>query len=214
MRGEESDDTSSDDLDILPIAREEAHRTIDNQIQTLNDIDSKAARILRINLLLLGILLTGLSIAAPSQGTETAPISYNELANIYNYSGIVFLLLSTGVAAVTYTASSLQAGIGPRDLREILDNDYTDRQNLAGLVDSYADWIEYNYQVNSKNAPLGTLTLLLLIFGMTSVTLGVKKAITGTVEWWLLVGVVLLLITMIYLTGIVEQVSRWNRVRE
>jgi hypothetical protein len=212
MGDEEVDDTPSNDVDILPIAREEAHRTIENQIQTLDDIDSKAARILRINLVLLGILLTGLSIATPSQGS--APFSYDDLANVYNYAGIVFLLLSTGVAAITYTASSLQAGIGPNDLREILDNDFTDRQNLAGLVDSYADWIEYNYQINSKNAPLGTLTLLLLIFAMASVTLGVKQAITGAVEWWVLVGVILLLSVVIYLTGIIEQVRRWNRVRE
>lgn len=212
MGAEESEQTYADDVDILSIVREEAHRTIDNQIETLDDIDAKAARILRINLVLLGILLTGLSIAVPSGGMGGAPVSYGDLANGYNYAGVLCLLLPTGVAAVTYTSASLQAGIGPAGLREILDNDYTDRQNLAGLVDSYADWIEYNYRVNARNAPLGTLTLLLLVASIVSVTLGVKKAITGVVKWWLLAGVALLLITVIHSTGFVAQARRWGRV--
>lgn len=206
-------DDDDDDVDILRISREEAHRTIDNQIQTLNDIDSKAARILRLNLILLGILFTGISIATPSQSAGNSPIVYNDLQNNYNIAGVVLLLLSTGFAAITYTASSLQGGTGPADLRSMLNNDYTDRENLAGLVESYAAWIEYNYKVNAKNAPLGTLTLLLLILAMTALALGVKKATTGVVEWWILFVVTLLLIFLIYLTGIWGQIKRWNRIR-
>jgi hypothetical protein len=208
------DDTDDGEIDILQVAHEEAHRTVDNQIQTLDDIDGKAARILRLNLVLLGIVLTGLSVASPTQAAGNSPVVYSDFANQYNIAGITFLLLSTGVAAVTYTASSLRAGTGPGDLVDILDNDFTDRQNLEGLVESYAGWIEYNYKVNAKNAPLGTLTLLLLVIAMTLLSLGVKKALTGVVEWWLLLSVLLLLLGMTYLTGIIPQLKRWSRVRK
>jgi hypothetical protein len=193
-----SDDGESDDIDIVSISREEAHRTIDNQIQTLDDIDSKAAKILRINLVILGILLTGVSLATTPGSASDGPIYYADLVNRYTIGGTVLLLVSTGVAAITYTSSSLQAGVGPDDLRAFLDNDYSDRQNLEGLVAGYAEWIEYNYKTNAKNAPLGTLTLLLLIFAMTALALGTKKAATGDVEWWLLLLTVFLLLLVIH----------------
>jgi len=207
-------DSGDGDIDIAKIAREEAHRTIDSQIQTLDDIDSKAARLLRLNLILLGIVLTGLSLAAPAESGTNVPIAYADLANRYNVAGVILLLFSTGVAAVTYTASSLQAGAGPEDLKQMINNDYSDRENLEGLVESYAEWIQYNYTVNAKNAPLGTLTLLLLILAMVAFSLGVKNAISGTVEWWLLLIVGLLLAAVIWFTGFIGQIMRWYRVRD
>jgi membrane protein YdbS with pleckstrin-like domain len=96
----------------------------------------------------------------------------------------------------------------------MVENDYTDTQNLEGLVSSYSNWIEYNYRVNAKNAPLGTLTLLLLIIAVASLSLGVKQALTSTVEWWLLGAVILLLSAVVYLTGLLQQLKRWNRVRQ
>ncbi|WP_277543834.1 hypothetical protein [Haloarcula laminariae] len=208
------DEDESDDIDILQIAHDEAHRTVDNQIQTLDDIDAKAARILRLNIVLLGVILTGLSVASPAQGAGNAPVVYADFANSYSIAGICFLLLSTGVAAVTYTASSLTAGVGPNDLVQMVENDYTDTQNLEGLVSSYSNWVEYNYRVNAKNAPLGTLTLLLLIVAMASLSLGVKQALTGTVESWLLGIMILLLAAVVYLTGLIQQLQRWYRVRQ
>jgi hypothetical protein len=127
--------------------------------------------------------------------------------------GTVLLLFSTGVAAITYTSSSLQAGIGPNDLRNFLNNDYDDRQNLEGLVAGYAEWIEYNYKTNAKNAPLGTLTLLLLIFAMAMLALGAKKAATGNIEWWLSLLTAVLLALVVYLTGIWSQIGRYRRIR-
>lgn len=51
---------------ILELAHEEAQRTVDDQIQTLNDIDTKAARILRLDVVLISIVLTGVSITLQS----------------------------------------------------------------------------------------------------------------------------------------------------
>lgn len=205
-------DTASEDPDILVIAREEAHRVVDSQIQTLNDIDAKAARILRLNLVLIGILLTGLSIARPDSASSPTLIAFSDLSNVYNFAGIVFLLLSTGFAALTYTSSSLQSGVAASGLRDMVENDYSDRENLEGVITSYAKYIEYNRRVNAKNAPLGTLTLIFLVFGIVSVSLGVKKAATEQVEPWLLVLVGAFLLFFLYLTGIVGQLRRVYRI--
>lgn len=143
-------DDDDSDIELLAITREEAHRTVENQVRTLNDIDSKAARLLRINLVLLSILLTGLSLTIDPANSSTMTASLDRVRNTYTVAGLVLLLLSTGVAGVTYTASHLKIGMSPDDLRSILDNDYSDRRNVEGLVESYASWIEQNYVVNAK----------------------------------------------------------------
>lgn len=70
---DDSSDGGDSEFDILTIAREEAHRTVDHQLSTLNDIDTKAAKILRLNLLLLSIVLTGLSVVGTRSSDQ--PVS-------------------------------------------------------------------------------------------------------------------------------------------
>lgn len=110
------DNSENDDIDIVVLAREEAHRTVDNQIQTLNDIDTKAARLLRINLVLLSVILTGFSITLNLQSppdNRAAPLHLVDLVDVYTVTGLVLLLLPTAVAGITYTASNLRIGMNP-----------------------------------------------------------------------------------------------------
>ena len=204
------------EIDDLQVAREEAHRTIDNQIRTLNDIDNKASRILRINLVVISIILTGLSIAANSrpEGADQPMIDsvLVDFLSGYTIGGIVFLILSTAIAAVTYTSSDLRGGMSGRDLRKLLDSDRTDRKNVEGVVESYSHWIDHNFRTNARNAPLGTLTLLLLIYAITSLSLGVKTALTGGVEWWLLGVAILLNLLFTWYTRFHKQAQRGLRV--
>lgn len=202
------------EIDLLELLREEAHRTVDHQVETLDDIDSKVARILRINLLILGIILTGVSITGTSAAVEGDLVRITELVNAYTIGGLFFLLLSTGMAGITYTSSSLKAGVSREDLQTLLDNDLAGRKNLEGLVESYSQWIQYNYRTNAKNAPLGTFTVLLLVYSVTSLALGVKEAADGGVETWLAVLTVALLLAITYFAGFIAQVSRYNRVRK
>lgn len=210
----DENEEGNEDIDLLAIAREEAQRTVDNQIETLNDIDSKAARILRINLVLLSIILTGLSVATNSQTANAAGLYLPNLINNYTISGLLLLLFSTGVAGITYTASNLKAGMSGRDLKNLLDNEYSDQRNVEGIVESYAGWIQRNYRVNAKNAPLGTLTILLLLYAMAALALGVKEGVSDSVEWWLFIGTLTLLIGVTYYTGFHEQVKRYWELRD
>ncbi|GAA0309897.1 hypothetical protein [Halarchaeum salinum] len=211
---ESGDDTERPTVDTVEIAREEAQRTIDSQSQTLNDIDNKAARILRVNLVLLGIILTGISIALnarPSQASAASVLV--DFVNGYTIVGIILLLGSTAVAAVTYTASDLRTGMSGKDLRAMLDNDYTDRQNVEGLVESYSHWIEHNFRTNARNAPLGTLTLLLLVYAMTALALGTVQAATGHVGGVLLLISAALNLVLTWYTRFHRQVRRVLELR-
>lgn len=211
-RGPQNGPTEEFDLDL--VALEEGRRTIDKQNEILNNIDDKAARILRINLVIVGLLLTGLSVATGT-GSETGPVEQllPSAVNIYTELGLFMLLLSTGVAALTYTASALRIGVTGGSLRRIVfEGDTSDRKRLRGLTRSYSKWIEQNYRTNAYNAPLATLTLIFLVYAVVLLTLGGIETIRA-VRWY--ENAVALLFIAIYtaLTGITGQVKRYLRLR-
>jgi hypothetical protein len=204
--------TGEFDLDL--VALEEGRRTIDKQNEILNNIDDKAARILRINLVIVGLILTGLSIATGA-GRQTEPVQQLLLdtINIYTQLGLLALLLSTGVAALTYSASALRIGVSGESLRRIVfEGDIPDRKRLRGLTRSYSNWIEQNYRTNAYNAPLATLTLSCLVYAVVLFTLGGIETIRG-VLWYENAVALIFIVIFTFLTGIVGQVRRHLQLR-
>lgn len=163
---------SSPDEKSLEIARDEAKQTLTEQINTLNDIDSKAQKILRLN-----ILLTSLILAAVSFIVENTDAVENlgDLINDFTVLGLSLLLASIALAALTYTASTYIGGMSAANIREMIsrDNSYSSTQNLEGLVSSYAEWIEFNDVTNIRNTVYITLTVLIFVYGLVSLSFGV-----------------------------------------
>ena len=111
---EHDSEATETERDMLDIGREEARQTLDNQIRALDDVDTKASKILRLNVALLSILLMGTSVLAKSPD-----YGVTELLTPLSLAGIGSLLVSTGFAGLTYTSSEFQAGLGPEDLRTL-----------------------------------------------------------------------------------------------
>jgi hypothetical protein len=197
------------ETELLRIVREEAHRTTDEQVSTLADIDNKAVRILRSNLLILSILLTGFSVIASESSRNL-----DGLVNPFFTVGVVFLLASTVLAAFTYTVSNKRSGMSGRDIRRLLDNDYSPEQNLRGILESYAMWIQYNFRMNTKNALLGTSVLLLLIYAIILLTIGVYNAFVTEVGIWGAFATVVVLSALTWRSGITDQLGRYRRYRD
>jgi hypothetical protein len=217
--GEGSEDPANtvsptDEFDLDLVALEEGRRTIDKQNEVLNNIDDKAARILRINLVIVGLVLTGISLAT-GDGEQTEPVQelLPGVINIYTELGLLALLLSTGVAALTYTASVSRIGVTGKSLRRIVfEGSFSDRKRLRGLTRSYSKWIEQNYQTNAYNAPLATFTLIFLVYAVVLLTLGAIEAIRPVRIYENAVALVFIL-AFTGLTGIKGQVQRYLRVR-
>lgn len=212
--GDDDGPSSPEEFDLDLVALEEGRRTIDKQNEILNNIDDKAARILRINLVIVGLILTGLSVATSTE-RQTNPVQevLPDAINIYTELGLLALLLSTGVAALTYTASALRIGVTGGSLRRIVfEGDTPDRKRLRGLTRSYSKWIEQNYRTNAYNAPLATLTLIFLVYAVVLLTLGGIETVR-TVQWY--EDVVALVFIMIFtaFTGIIGQIQRYLRLR-
>ncbi|ERH13427.1 MAG: hypothetical protein J07HB67_02466 [halophilic archaeon J07HB67] len=211
------DDSDGDDseFDILTIAREEAHRTVDHQVSTLNDIDTKAAKILRLNLLLLSIVLTGLSVVGTRSSDQPISAAASQYGNLFVVGGLVSILVSTALAALTYTSSSMKEGFSGRDLSRLLyDDDYTDRQKMYGLVQSYSRWTQSNFRTNTRNAPLGTMTVSFLVYGIVLLSAGVYDVTPSGVPWWLTLIVVVSLLVFTWSTGIYGQLRRYWKYKD
>lgn len=200
-----SDEANLDEEhDPLSISREEARTALDHQIRTLDDIDTKASKILRLNVALLSILLMGASVLAKSPNYGTT-----ELLTPLSLAGVGSLLVSTAFAGLTYTSSEFQAGLGPEDLRTVLDGEYDDEQFHEALVASYAEWIAFNDATNVRNEPLITLTIASAVYAVTFLTLGVIDVFLGSIPGFVVILTVLALLAFTLFTGVPTKLARW-----
>lgn len=206
---EDSEESPDDvDLELLRELRNEARETVDQQIDTSDDIDTKASRILRLNVLLISALLTVVSLSVRADF-----LSANDVLNPYSAIGIACLIFSTGFAGLTYTASDLEVGIAYQEVRELLDSDASLRNYREELVYGYANWMEFNDKTNIRNAPLITTTILFVIYAVSFLTIGVAEAVTDSgFPPIVLLGTVAMLLILTYFSGIVEQSRRWYSV--
>lgn len=199
--------------DLLEIAREEAQRTVDEQNQTLNDIDTKAIQILRLNVLLIGTVLTLVSLTL--QPSDQFP-RLSTLINSYTVLGTGTLLLSAALAALTYTASTNQIGVNYEDILTLTatDGKYSNLEILDGLVvEGYGDWIRFNDETNIINSLYITLTILTLIYAISLFSLGIVVASPFVLPWY---GYAILLAALVgytYLSGIKKQGKRYVEAR-
>lgn len=125
------------DEEILEDLRAEARETVAGQREILNDVDEKASRILRLNVLLLGVAISALSIVVRLQVPEARSM-LESLVNVYTRLGIVGLVLSTALAAWTYTASEMDVGLDHENVRRLLEAEFSSSEYRELLVKNYA----------------------------------------------------------------------------
>ncbi|MHC3438311.1 hypothetical protein ACYJ1Y_09455 [Natrialbaceae archaeon A-gly3] len=196
--------------------RAEARETVTTQKETLNDIDTKASKILRLNIAVIGILVSGLSIGTQiGSGTESDLTNVEPFVNVYTTLGIGALVLSTAFAAMTYTASELDIGVSSENLADLLRADFDNRETEELLLKNYIMRINFNRSTNVRNIPLIQLTIILVVLAIISFVLGIYRGIIGPVPWWLLVGAALLIVGVVAVSGLIKQSRRAVRdVRE
>ncbi|GAA0721213.1 hypothetical protein J2744_000354 [Halorubrum trapanicum] len=184
---------------VAATTREELHTTFDYQVERLREIDNKAIEILKANLLLIGIVVTGGSIVVQTT------VDLAAFLNPFTVVGGLLLLASTGLAAVTYTASDLRGGLDLKAVDRVIAAERDDGSRSAAHADpdaasrpevdaefderllrSYAEWIDYNARVTAVNDLLATVTVLLIFVAFVYVTAGVVVGAAGltAVESW------------------------------
>jgi len=136
-------------------------------------------RILRFNFVIIGLLLTGVSIATDFGTAGHVDMDQirdtSQFVSVYTKYGGLSLLLSTTFAGLTYTASTMQLGIGSGLIEEIREETYDKPEYHELLVEYYADWVDENDDKLSVNAFLITFTTWLAIYGVLMLALGVVR---------------------------------------
>lgn len=198
-------DGSGGGRDPAERAIEETRRTIDYQYRTLADVDSKASRLLQINLVVVGLVLTGLSVSVGSPSLSSGP-----LVNSYTATGVTLLLVSTVLAGVTYTATKLRIGVDADTVRQMLSGELSDGQIDRGLAKSYARWIEENERSGRTNARLISATIATGTYAI--VVLAAGGLVAYSRYSGVHVPVALLLVGLLIAVGMEwQRVERWFR---
>jgi len=197
------------DPEQLAELRSEARETVDAQRETLNDIDTKASKILRLNVALIGILISVLSIAIQvGPDSETGLGNVAPFVNLYTEIGLGALVLSTAFAAMTYTASELDVGVSSENLTGLLEADFTREETEELLVKNYVTRINFNRSTNLRNIPLIQLTIVLIVSAIVSFALGLYQSVSDPVPIWLLLSSIALLGSVVWVSGLVTQIRR------
>lgn len=150
------------------LTRDEIHRTFEYQVQRLREIDAKAIEVLKANLLLFGLVVTGGSIFVQSA------VTVEPFLNIFIAVGVGLLLLSTALAGITYTSSNLRGGLDANAIEQAIAARHGDHAEEfeEQLLRSYARWIEYNARMTAVNDLLATVTVLLVIVSFVYISVG------------------------------------------
>jgi len=140
---------------------DEARTVLEYQVETLNDIDDKAARTVRITALLVGGVF-----GAVSFGDRSSLV-----VNQFTWWGSVSLLLAVVLGMTTYSQSSPFFGPKPSDWEKIRERAGSKREAKEVLVrEGYRGWINGNSNINEINSYFLLLTqwsiaVSLLLFG-------------------------------------------------
>lgn len=160
--------------------REEVRTTVEGQVAWLREIDDNAMRTLRFNTVLLGLVVPAFSFALEFGLVVEIQAFYTS----YTAFGITTLIASTALAGLTYTSSSIEAGVSSDDVRGARRRALTDEEVHDALLASYVQWIRSNQETVRWNTVLVTLTVILTIVAFVSLTLGFASAILGTLPWF------------------------------
>lgn len=148
---------------------------VDIQVQTLNEIDEKAAKTARLIAVLLGLTLTGASLVP-----QLTPLSFDTSSGVLVASlgiGLGSLLLSLGFAVVTYLSSRFL--YGPTEYLGWFLSEYSVprpayRHQLLGGYHTAIQANKYVVRVNSRRFR-NSLTALLV--GLLYLSLGTVHAV-------------------------------------
>jgi len=196
--------------EIADLTLSEARETLNRQLEAQSDIDTKAARVLRINTILLGIVISGVSFLLDDSILRDG----GQVFNGFTVAGLVLLLGSTAFAALTYSASDSVVGISQEDIETLIDGEYSAIANREGLALSFGEWIEFNSETIDIDAFYFTSTTTLLIWSLSFLSLGIADAISHPIRYPSLSLVAGTLLVFTYTTEWTTQFTAWLRLVE
>lgn len=150
-------------MKALRLQHEEARTVLDHHVRLAADIEDKAMRTVRVEVLLVAALLTTAQVVGPE----------SPFVNTATKLGSGFLVLSLVTGIVTYAYSSPDFGPGPRYNDEIVANQHSEHEWLSVLLTDYADWIERTERITYRHGLFLSVCQTTLICGLLLLAIGV-----------------------------------------
>ena len=181
----DNDSSAGDEREAHLHLAEKYDRMVESQLSALTNVDTNAWRAARLIGILLGILLTGLSIVA--QGENTA-VTFSPAMLIFFTLGVVSLLVSLVFVAVSIL--NVKVGYGPgTHLTDGLTDGEVSPEAYPGIVSkNLAKNINKNNRVLSSKADKLRYTYNFLIVGLVAFSTSVGLLITSP-DWIGIVGI-------------------------
>ncbi|MDZ7730979.1 MAG: hypothetical protein U5K37_08775 [Natrialbaceae archaeon] len=200
--------------------REEAHRTVEGQRATLDEMDEKAIKILRVNVIVLGVIVSLLSLTGPSGPVTDDGSIASAVVSGYTAGGVVSIIASTLFATLTYTMSNVDIGINQENIISIIQADVDVRETELLLCKNYASRINFNRSTMIRQMPLVQLTVLLFYLSVILFGLALYHGLGGTISHPVHIVVGLLVVCIVGAVGLPQQLYRalhdwwlWRRAK-
>lgn len=148
---------------VLDGLHEEGRETLERQMRTGEDLDSKASDLLRFNAILIGVVVSAMALTLRSGlDVPSLPVWLVGVAG----TGVALVGLSTLLSILAYEVTEYGVGLRTRSLRGILGDDPGPQEFQERLVRTYADIIEGNRTPLDKTADRLKLALWTLLAGL------------------------------------------------
>lgn len=144
-------------------------QTIQAQMTFLERIDSKAQRLVRYAVLLVGIVLTAMSFATRSEAVALAGVSTTAKATFV--AGFGLLLAAIGFAGYTSLNSNLQYGLGKQFGHRVADGIVESPDYERIVLNTHTVAASLNQIVVNTNAERYRKSLLSLLLGLYYIAL-------------------------------------------
>jgi hypothetical protein len=126
---DEFPDTSA--TEALKNAVEESRREYDKKVETMEEIDDKAMRSVRTAIILVGLVVSAVSVGGPDSIGRFAilPVLVGAL-------GVVALIISVVYGIGAYSATQYPTGIGPLHRNDVITGEYSNDEWFVNMITS------------------------------------------------------------------------------
>jgi hypothetical protein len=165
-------------------------RTLDVQIDLINEIDNKASNVVRYTVILIGAIFTGVSVI-PRSGVVSLD-DIGSLPRFLFFIGVISLIIAVCSSIITYLSNVQYYGPDPAYGQNVADKDISSPEYEEVLLSGYSDAVEANRQVIDTNARRFRWSLASLFFGIVYSALAGGIVAVNTVPWGevVIVGIV------------------------
>lgn len=132
-------------VEALRDAKAESRATLDHRIALAHEIDDKATRLIRTNVVVLGIVVSAVGVAGP-RTIATLDVYVVALSAV----GGLGLLASIFVGVGLYTVSGTDFGVGASYRSDVRRGSYSEREWLLTILAGYDEWDEDMAALNRR----------------------------------------------------------------